>query len=133
MPLSLVFFDIDDFKDINDAYGHQKGDVVLRRVGQIIHDLARKSDVGARYGGDEFAVLLPNTGADGGYEMANRLHRSIRTQQFDFLGERQVTASVGVATFDGGPDFPAEKLVSLADQAMYKSKSAGKDRISRVI
>ena len=130
-PLSLVFFDIDDFKEINGACGHQKGDIVLRRVGQVIHDLVRKSDVGARYGGDEFAVLLPNTPAAGGFEMASRIHAAIRKLEFAFLDGRRVTASVGVATFDAGTGFSAEKLVNLADQAMYKSKAAGKDRISK--
>lgn len=130
-PLSLVFFDIDDFKQINDDFGHTDGDIVLRKVGQIINSVARQSDVGVRYGGDEFAILLPNTGAGGAIEMANRLHMSIRNHRFDHLQGKNVTVSVGVATFEEQNVESSEKLVALADAAMYKSKVGGKDKVTR--
>ncbi|MCK4535658.1 MAG: diguanylate cyclase [Desulfuromonadales bacterium] len=131
-PLSLVFFDIDDFKSINDAHGHTDGDIVLKKVGHIIKSVIRQSDVGARYGGDEFVVLLPNTAAEGALEMANRLHAAIREHHFESLNGAGITISVGVSTFVDKNISSGEQLVSLADEAMYKAKSGGKDDIFQV-
>lgn len=128
-PLSLVFFDIDDFKSINDTYGHTDGDIVLKKIGHIIKSVIRKSDLGARYGGDEFVVLLPNTSTGGARGMADRLHSAIRQHHFECLSGAGVTVSVGVATFEDKNLSSSQQLVDLADDAMYQAKSGGKDNI----
>jgi two-component system cell cycle response regulator len=129
VPLSMVFFDLDDFKSINDKFGHTDGDFVLKQVGHILKSVVRQSDVAARYGGDEFVVLLPNTASQGALGMAERILAAIRQHDFDCLHGVEVTASIGVATFEGESLSAAKQLVELADGAMYKAKSAGKNRV----
>jgi len=128
-PLSLLFFDIDDFKQINDGYGHTRGDVVLRRIGRTIREVVRESDIPARYGGEEFALLLPNTESGGAQEMARRLLGLIRQQVFEGLPEVTVTVSCGVATCRDGNYETFSQLVRRADAAMYRAKSAGKGQV----
>jgi two-component system cell cycle response regulator len=130
-PLSLVFFDIDNFKAINDIYGHTQGDSVLREIGELTKSVARLSDVPARYGGEEFAVVLPNTPSEGALKMATRLSQIIREHKFAFLDGEQVTISVGISTFTDSSVQSCDQLVQRADKAMYKAKSSGKDRISQ--
>lgn len=129
-PLSLIFFDIDDFKRVNDACGHTQGDEVLRQIGRIIKSVVRESDIAARYGGDEFAVLLPNTTADGALDLANRLRSIIREHTFADMKIEKVTTSAGVATFSLGNVQSFDQFVQLADGAMYQSKAQGGDRVS---
>jgi two-component system cell cycle response regulator len=130
-PLSLVFFDIDDFKRINDNYGHIQGDTVLREIGKLTKSVARLSDVPARYGGEEFAVVLPNTTAEGAQEMATRLSSIIRDHAFEGLDGEQITISSGTSTYTGKSVRSCDQLVQLADKAMYQAKLLGKDRISQ--
>jgi len=130
-PLSLVFLDIDGFKRVNDTYGHSNGDQVLKQIGDFIRGLARESDLPARYGGEEFAVLLPNTTAEAALSVAQRLCTSIREHKFGNMNDEHITVSVGVATVDGGNIQSYDQLVRLADEAMYKAKMQGKDRISQ--
>ncbi len=130
-PLSLVFFDIDNFKRINDNYGHTHGDMVLGTIGQLTNSVARQSDVPARYGGEEFAVILPNTPSEGALEMANRLGSIIREHKFECLDGEQVTISSGTSTFTENSVQSCDQLVQLADKAMYKAKSLGKNRVSQ--
>ena len=130
-PLSLVFFDIDNFKRINDNYGHTHGDMVLGTIGQLTNSIARQSDIPARYGGEEFAVILPNTTSEGALEMANRLGSMIREHQFEGLAGEQVTISSGTSTFTENNVQSCDQLVQRADEAMYKAKSLGKNRVSQ--
>jgi two-component system cell cycle response regulator len=130
-PLSLVFFDIDNFKRINDNYGHTHGDMVLGKIGQLTNSIARQSDIPARYGGEEFAVILPNTTSEGALEMANRLGSMIREHQFECLVGEQVTISSGTSTFIENNVQSCDQLVQRADEAMYKAKSLGKNRVSQ--
>jgi diguanylate cyclase (GGDEF)-like protein len=130
-PLSLVFFDIDDFKRINDNYGHTHGDTVLRGIGKLMRSVARESDVPARYGGEEFAIVLPNTTSEGAMEMATRLSSLIREYKFKCLDGEQITISSGVSTFVDKNVQSYGQLVQLADEAMYKAKSLGKNCISQ--
>jgi two-component system cell cycle response regulator len=130
-PLSLIFFDIDDFKRINDIYGHKQGDAVLREIGKLTKGVARQSDVCARYGGEEFAIVLPNTTAEGALEMATRLGTLIREHMFEYLKGEQITVSAGIATLKDKCIQSPDQLVMLADNAMYKAKSLGKNRISQ--
>lgn len=127
--LSLIFFDVDDFKMINDNYGHMRGDEVLKQIGRMIKEVVRESDIPARYGGDEFAVLLPNTGIEGALELARRFTSMIGEFRYEGLGNLQVTISTGISTFNGDGIQTPDQVVQLADQLMYKAKAEGKNRI----
>jgi diguanylate cyclase (GGDEF)-like protein len=96
--LSLLMMDIDDFKHLNDFYGHQLGDEVLRTVGQIINDNIRATDLGARYGGEEFTIVLPQTGFEGSFEVAKKIKEQLSKFQFKGLVEN-ITISVGIANY----------------------------------
>jgi len=128
---SILFFDLDHLKDVNDRHGHLAGSRVLREVAQLIQSKLRKSDRIFRYGGDEFVVTLPETGAEGALRVAHRLRRSVRSHHF-LAAEGLVvtlTASFGVATFphDGSSQ---EELIRAADQAMYRVKSQTRDGVA---
>ncbi len=127
--LSMLIVDIDDFKSINDERGHLVGDEALRRVAEVVRATVRSIDVGARYGGDELALLLIETGADGARVVAERLRNSVgNTSVTGSDGEPlELTLSVGVATL---PDCAAdpESLIDAADRALLAAKRAGKDR-----
>ena len=129
-PLSLLFVDLDGFKRINDAHGHLLGSRALIEAAEVIKDCARETDIVARFGGDEFAILLPETGADGAHAVARRICE--RVQRFSFLPGNtpasRLTASVGVATLPDVAD-SAEGLLQAADAAMYRVKMTGKNGI----
>jgi diguanylate cyclase (GGDEF)-like protein len=129
-PLSLLFLDLDGFKGINDTHGHLFGSRALVEAAAVIRGSARETDVVARFGGDEFALVLPDTGADGAYAVGERIRERIAGHRFlaaDGL-DIHLTASVGVATL---PDVAAsaEELVQAADKAMYQVKDSGKNGI----
>ena len=125
-PFSLLLIDVDHFKAFNDAFGHPAGDAVLTRVAAALTAAARGTDVVARYGGEEFAVLLPDTDSAGALVAAERLRRAVASVGWDL---RAVTISVGVAT--RGDDTGDEKvLVTEADQALYRSKREGRNRVN---
>lgn len=124
-PLSLVMIDIDNFKKFNDTYGHQFGDLALKTVAQTIRGTVRASDLAARYGGEEMAVLLPNTSIEGACAIAGRICENIRRVVVsDGRNAAKVTVSVGVAEFKGDKD----RLIREADEALYSAKRSGKDR-----
>lgn len=127
-PLSLLMIDVDHFKPINDSYGHQIGDCVLRSLVERFRQIVRATDAVCRYGGEEFAVLLPLTGRDGAEQMGERLRGAIDEQPIVF-GEVsiKVTVSVGVATYSGSES--AADLLVLADKMLYAAKSAGRNRV----
>jgi diguanylate cyclase (GGDEF)-like protein/PAS domain S-box-containing protein len=128
--LSVLFVDIDDFKPYNDAYGHQEGDYVLRRVADAIKAALRGEDVAARYGGEEFTVIL-SCDAPTALEIAERVRSTVEDLCSPFADRqisRTVTVSIGVATL--GPDGDnAERLVNMADARMYEAKALGKNQI----
>ncbi len=131
IPISLVFVDLDDFKQINDQYGHHHGDQVLVRSAQILNSLARSTDLVARYGGEEFVMLLPNCGADGARNFCERLMNAFRAGSFENQdGTRiPVTVSAGLATHGEDHAFEScHQLLQRADQALYHAKQGGKDR-----
>ena len=130
-PLSLLFIDVDDFKRINDTYGHAAGDKVLQEIGRLLKGAARESDLPARCGGDEFAMLLPNTNAEGAYESATRVAKLIQNHTIDEIDNEKITTSVGVATCFDQNVKSYEELVRQADDAMYKSKESGKGKVVR--
>ena len=127
-PLSVVMLDIDGFKAVNDELGHAAGDETLRIVGHILQTQSRNIDVISRYGGDEFAVLLVETGKDGALLYAERVRRQIEAAAFGH--GRAITVSLGVACLpeDVGP--VAEDVVTAADWALYEAKRAGKNQVA---
>jgi diguanylate cyclase (GGDEF)-like protein len=123
-PLAALALDLDDFKAINDGFGHDQGDAVLAAVGAALDSAVRASDFVARYGGEEFIVLAPDTDAAGALAMAQKLRGSLGALE---LPSGPVTASLGVAVFPGhGLD--AESLLRAADRALYVAKERGRDR-----
>jgi diguanylate cyclase (GGDEF)-like protein len=121
--LSLILLDVDHFKGINDGYGHQLGDDVLRHIGRTLAQGARLADLPARYGGEEFAVILPGATSQAAEMIAERLRSGI-----SHGGPVRTTASAGVATAVGaGCD--ADALIAAADEALYAAKNAGRDRV----
>ncbi|MBI3491587.1 MAG: GGDEF domain-containing protein [Acidobacteria bacterium] len=133
-PLSLLFIDLDGFKSINDAHGHLFGSRALVEAAAVIRGSARETDVVARFGGDEFALILPDTGAEGAFAVGERTRERIAAYTFlagDGL-DIHLTASVGVATL---PDVAAsaEELVQAADKAMYQVKESGKNGIQAAL
>jgi diguanylate cyclase (GGDEF)-like protein len=132
-PLGLLMLDIDDFKKINDTYGHQQGDMVLREVARVLRENARQVDEPARYGGEEMAVALPQTDLEGTYLLAERVRESIAALNVHLLeggGTLQVTASFGVAAFPESAR-AKDRLIAAADSALYRAKRAGKNRTVR--
>ncbi|HCL41493.1 MAG TPA: diguanylate cyclase, partial [Pseudomonas sp.] len=125
-PVSLVIFDIDHFKRVNDTYGHQTGDEVIRETARITSQLVRETDFAGRYGGEEFVVLLPGTTLDGAAQFAERLRSTIERQQLDYQGSPLTfTVSLGVATL--ADDMAGYKaLLERADKALYQSKEGGR-------
>jgi diguanylate cyclase (GGDEF)-like protein len=130
-PLTLVLADLDDFKSINDSYGHQMGDVVLKAFADVLRANVRDFDVPARYGGEEFAILLPETELAGGEQLARRLLAALSSVRVPGIeGDRApVTASFGVASFPRARN--AEELLAAADRALYQAKREGKNRVAR--
>lgn len=129
-PLALIMVDIDHFKKLNDTYGHQAGDHVLQRTARRLASLVRESDVVARFGGEEFAVLLPGTHLDHAAEIAGQLRNALRCDQIGFDGhELSVTASFGVAEIHTCGLADTAALISASDAALYKAKENGRDQV----
>jgi diguanylate cyclase (GGDEF)-like protein len=129
-PLSLLMMDIDDFKNVNDTYGHLQGDHVLHEVAKILRRESREIDEPARYGGEEFAVAVPETTADGAVELAERVRKRIESTPIGLIGDSgtvEVRVSLGVA---GAPETSPDVsgLIAAADRALYQAKHEGKNR-----
>ncbi len=127
-PLSLIMFDIDNFKRVNDEYGHDVGDLVLKQLATVIKNNVRSSDIPARLGGEEFAILLPKTDANGALLVAERIRQDFKRSKVR-VGDLEVgtTVSVGVAQFKEGDTL--ESLLKKADEALYEAKRTGKDKV----
>lgn len=130
-PLSLLFADIDHFKDFNDTYGHQLGDQVLRLVGRTLHNSLKGKDTAARYGGEEFAIILPDTTSGGATSVAENIRKSIATKRLVKKGSDDdigaVTISLGVTSYHPGEEITA--FIERADQALYLAKKLGRNRV----
>lgn len=132
-PLAVLLIDVDHFKRVNDTHGHQVGDRVLRRVAQVIGAQLRAADVLSRYGGEEFALLLPQTGEAQAAGIAERIRQQVeRDPEALQNGGQRVTISIGVASVDRGREqdtSSAEVLLGTADRALYNAKRAGRNRV----
>ncbi|NNF50984.1 MAG: GGDEF domain-containing protein [Gammaproteobacteria bacterium] len=131
-PLSVAFVDLDYFKEVNDTHGHRAGDLILREAVKIFYRCVRDSDAVARYGGDEFVLLMPGTDHEGAQVVCDRVVRFMRDNKPTLDGvELGVTVSVGLATSDSSTDFnTAGELMEAADKALYVSKSQGRDQFT---
>ncbi|MFA4918937.1 MAG: diguanylate cyclase [Thermodesulfovibrionales bacterium] len=127
-PATCLMIDVDYFKRVNDEYGHRTGDIVLKEISDIIKSCLRKVDTVARWGGEEFVVLLPRTKKEDSYVAAERILNTI--SEYTFTGvNRQITVSIGIAGIPDPSIDTAEKLVDASDVAMYEAKSSGRNRI----
>ncbi len=127
--VAVLAIDVDHFKTINDDYGHLTGDEVIREVGQLLRDTAREIDVVSRIGGEEFAILAPDSGDEGALILAERVMHAFREHRFRSLPpDRRITASVGVAAAPARDDEVAKTLLARADEALYVAKRNGRDR-----
>lgn len=131
-PISMLIFDVDRFKSINDQYGHQVGDRVLLELAKIIQGHIRNEDLAARIGGEEYAVLLPGACSHEAGRVACRIHTAVANYDFRLDGSRRVpvTTSIGICTLTRLPCFDKEKLYNYADQALYYSKNSGRNCIA---
>jgi diguanylate cyclase (GGDEF)-like protein len=127
--LAFVLLDLDNFKQVNDTHGHQAGDAVLRSVGHVLLEGVRQVDLAGRYGGEEFALILPETDLPGALKLAERLRVALESTQVELADGKtlRVTASFGVAVKDELRS--ADELVAVADEALYAAKRAGKNRV----
>jgi diguanylate cyclase (GGDEF)-like protein len=126
-PLCLLMFDLDNFKSINDRFGHIAGDTVLEGIASLIEEVVRSSDFAGRYGGEEYIVALLDTELSNAMAIAQRLVERIASANFPGISGQQVTASVGVAVWDGREDHSA--FIRHADEALYQAKQKGKNRV----
>ncbi len=135
VSLACLFIDLDHFKRINDTFGHQIGDEVLRRAAQLIREQLRSIDVVSRYGGEEFAVLLMQADLELAIEIAERIRKSVENWAYDTEeGDLQLTVSIGVATtdcinFSDTIEETAHRLIHAADQSVYRAKESGRNRV----
>ncbi len=128
LPYTLLMVDLDDFKNINDEFGHLAGDKILKEFAVITHSVARDSDIIGRFGGEEFIFLLPNTSAEQAYSLCERLHNEVRNTIVDYKGQPLTfTTSIGIACQSATHEYSLDYLISMADNALYTAKSRGKN------
>jgi diguanylate cyclase (GGDEF)-like protein len=122
--------DVDHFKRFNDTFGHDAGDVVLKHIGEILKRSVRQGDVACRFGGEEFVVVLPGTGATEAFEVAERVRQSVQKLEVMYRNQSlgRSTVSLGIAVYPLAGETPAQ-LIEAADQALYAAKNAGRDRV----
>ncbi len=129
--ISIIMFDLDHFKKVNDTYGHQAGDDVLIRIAKEIKKVCRTSDIASRFGGEEFALLLPETNSEGSYIFAEKIRRIV--EDIDFISDDskfKVTISGGISAFPENKAASGQELLNFADKALYKSKENGRNRVT---
>ncbi|MGM0609342.1 MAG: GGDEF domain-containing protein, partial [Candidatus Muiribacteriota bacterium] len=124
-PLSLMILDIDYFKNINDTFGHQTGDKVLKELSELIQSIVRDSDYFFRIGGEEFAVLLPNTSTKNADDSAQRIKS--KTEQHNFTKVKKLTVSIGLTEYITNED--EDSFIKRADTALYKAKENGRNKV----
>jgi diguanylate cyclase (GGDEF)-like protein len=133
-PLSVMMFDIDHFKQVNDTYGHLAGDDMLRNIAEMLQRRARKEDIAARYGGEEFMLILPETDKEDAAIIAERLRAEVAlTRVATEAGEFGATISIGVVGYDASErEITKRSIIQTVDKAMYASKEGGRDRVTVV-
>jgi diguanylate cyclase (GGDEF)-like protein len=126
VPLTLLMADLDHFKSVNDTYGHYQGDIILKGTARIIHQNIRSFDIASRYGGEEFAIILTETGIDEAYIIAERLRKKIESEVYNNeVTDISVTISIGLAQYDSKIDKSSVDLIKRSDSALYLAKRRG--------
>ena len=130
-PISVIMMDVDHFKKINDNYGHQVGDIIIKSVADRLKTALRGTDIPARYGGEEFIVLLPETAKSDAQAVAERIRENIQSKAIDADGNLMIiTASFGVSDYDGAIGYQTlEEVINSADKALYSAKNSGRNRV----
>lgn len=126
-PLSLIMYDVDNFKFINDTYGHSLGDKILKETAILVRESIRKGDIFCRWGGDEFLILLPHTNVEGAKIVAEKILKRIKDLKIDSIN---VSVSIGVSEFEREKDKNFNDLFTKTDKALYKAKKLGRNRIA---
>jgi diguanylate cyclase (GGDEF)-like protein len=126
---SIIMLDLDHFKPVNDDYGHQAGDTVLKEIAKILLKSIREIDTVSRYGGEEFVLLLPNTNKEGAFNLAERIRNAIEKNRLACIENREVTASIGISGVPDADIDTEDKLIRCADFALYQAKRNGRNRI----
>jgi diguanylate cyclase len=122
--------DVDDFKQINDTYGHQAGDQVLQQIGDLFQRSLRVTDFKARYGGEEFTVLLPRTNSAGAFRVSENLRAAFMSHDFSLpMTSIRLTVSIGVACCSKFDSLNSQQVIRIADSALYRAKKSGKNRV----
>jgi len=131
IPLSLAMIDIDHFKAINDTYGHEQGNKILKYLGQILSAQSRKADIVARYGGEEFCIIMVHTNPEGALFYGERIRKVVERFEFPYKSGKtlKVTISMGIATFPEFKTKKVEELIEAADKALYKAKESGRNQV----
>lgn len=131
LPLSLMIFDLDFFKKVNDTHGHPAGDFILRKIADIAHEIIRNEDLFARYGGEEFVILMRDTSEEDAVNLAERLRQNIEKRIFDFEGNKiKVTISAGVSTLKDENFSNFDVMIKIADEYLYFAKENGRNRVA---
>jgi diguanylate cyclase (GGDEF)-like protein len=132
LKLSLVMLDIDNFKDVNDTYGHQRGDAIIKEVARLLQVVLRGYDFAVRYGGDEFIIVLSQNTVIGSHIVAERIRKTVEGSPLliELNGDKHITVSIGVATFPDDTKGGYEALINKADQALYSAKRDGRNRVA---
>lgn len=129
-PLSVLIFDLDNFKNINDTYGHHGGDAALVKISETLREMTRQSDFSARFGGEEFVMILPETDQDNAFQVANKIHGAVRSSSFGTTNHPfALTVSIGVSSSSTRAYSTWREMLDDADKAMYLAKNTGKDRV----
>ena len=132
LNLSLIIMDIDHFKDVNDTYGHQQGNSILKSLADILRKMSRKADVLVRYGGEEFCIILPHTNQEGTLIYAERLRKIVENFNFRLINSNKtikITISLGTVTFPKVKTESVEELIKFADMALYEAKKSGRNKV----
>ncbi len=130
LPLTLIMADIDHFKNVNDTYGHQQGDIIIKEIAALIHQNIRSFDIASRYGGEEFAIILTDSDINTAYHIAERLRKKI--EEHNFPAEKtpiRITISMGIAQYNPSIDKNEEMLLKRSDTALYAAKAQGRNRV----
>ncbi len=132
-PTSLIMLDIDFFKKVNDEWGHETGNQALIHLARLLQQTVRRLDIPCRYGGEEFAIILPDTTLSASIPVAERIREGIETNPLDVAGKKLVmTVSLGIATCTSRDPLSVEELVKQADEALYRAKEEGRNRVCHV-
>ena len=129
-PLSVLMIDIDNFKTVNDTMGHLAGDAALKAMATLIREIIRREELFSRFGGEEFAIILPETKIEQAIILAEKIRAIVENNQFDFESKTfNITVSIGVATTDGDPPATIDQLIQQSDARLYMAKNSGRNKV----